>query len=330
VIANAPKPGVLHLVSAPSLTRNDRCAIGRLTPAYLCAQAIKQKLTPSGHIVLIGDHHAQIQADAIGLHYHERLTPPLGHTDLLARVIRKRAAAFERVICWNDELSGLLKGLPCQSDLISTRPQLAKRRVSGKVNVRVFERADRDQWESRNHQAEIDTVLHRLIKDPALPQCDHTRESLGIDTNSICVGMLADRSCDIDARSVGFLMGLLNVSGFHLTSVVPQGASHLTAARRHHHGLGTHFRLMIAQQPIITLLPIFDVLIHPCHDGSGSSELIERLCENADTPVLRLHHSGRDGLSRAPGVAGPIIEALDDIIANKLPDPIRRQAHAHV
>ncbi len=42
--------------------------------------------------------------------------------------------------------------------------------------------------------------------------------------------------------------------------------------------------------------------------------LIERMCENAEVPVLRLKQSTRAGLSRAPGVAGPIIEQLDEMI----------------
>ncbi len=303
---------------------------GRIIPAYLCAQAIKQGLSPAGQVLLVGDQASEQSARAIGLRFHQRWNAPLGKPDLLARRVRRYANTFDRVICWNDELATLLRGISCPTDLISTRPDLAKRRVPSRVLIRAFERSDRSVWESRNNQAELDTVLHKLVDRPVITDQHHTRTSLGIDPNTICIGMISDRPSDIDARAVGFLMGLLDVSGYSLTAVVPNGANHLTAARRHHHGLGNHFRFLIAQDPIISMLPIFDVLIHPCYNGSGASSLIERLCENLDTPVLRLTHGGRAGLSRAPGLAGPVIEALDGLIATHAPDPIRRKAEIHV
>lgn len=303
---------------------------GRVIPAYLCARAIEQGLSPKGQVLLVGDQASETSAKSIGLRFHQRWSAPLGKPDLLARRVRRYASAFDRVICWNDELAPLLRGISCPTDLISTRPDLAKRRVPTRVHIRAFERSDRSLWESRNNQAELDNVLHKLVDRPEISAHNHSRASLGIDPSTICIGMISDRPIDIDARAVGFLMGLLDVSGYPLTAVVPSGASHLTAARRHHHGLGNHFRFLIAQDPMISMLPIFDVLIHPCYNGSGASSLIERLCDNLDTPVLRLTHCGRAGLSRAPGVAGPVIEALDDLIASKSPDPIRREAEIHV
>lgn len=307
-----------------------RSPLGRTLPAYLCAQAISQGYTPRGRVLLIGDESSERSARAIGLSHDHRMTPPLGKLDLMARTVRRMASDFDRVVCWDDELTPLLRGMPCPVDLISTRPDLVTRRVSTRVHVRVFERADRTAWESRNTHAELDSVLHKLIQKPTIPSTDRSHESLGIQKDSICVGIIADRPSDIDARAVGFLMGLLDVTGFELTAVVPHGASHLVSARRHHHGLGNHFRFLIAQDPMISMLPIFDLLIHPCFDGTGASSLIERLCENLDTPVLRLTHGGRAGLSRAPGVAGPVVEMLDDLIAEHAPDPIRRKAEIHV
>jgi hypothetical protein len=152
---------------------------------------------------------------------------------------------------------------------------------------------------------------------------------LGITPSDLCIGVIADRPRDIDARAFGFLLGLLNASGFALTGIISSGASHLMDARRHHRGLESRFRLLVAREPIITMLPLFDVLLHPCYDGSGGASLIERLCENADTPVLRLRHSGRDGLSRAPGVAGPIIEALDEILEARTPVTKRHEVDIH-
>jgi len=330
VIATAPQPAVLHLVSAPSSTRGHRPALGRQIPTYLCAQAIEQGLTPPGRVVLIGDSSSETQARALGLSPSMRFAPPLGRVSMLARTIRALSRSASRVICWSDELTPLLRGINAPIDLISTHPALAARRVSNRVGVRVFERCDRDAWESRNHQAELESVLNPLLQNPpAFPNAP-LRSALGIESDQVCIGVIADQPSTIDARSVGFLMGLLNVAGFNVSVVIPQGAAHLDSARRHHHTLGSHFRMLISSNPMLSMLPVFDVLIHPSYDGSGSSMLIERLCENADVPVLRLRHSGREGLSRAPGVAAPIIEALDDIIAQRQPDPLRREVEVHV
>ena len=311
------------------MPRTPHKSIGGMLPTYLCVSAMNQNLTPRGRVVLIGDEAGEKIARALGLSPDARLTPPLGHAEMLARSVRRIARDFERVIVWNDELAPLLKGIQVPTELISTRPDLARRRVPSRVSIRVFERADRTAWESKNHEAELDTTLLHLIERPELPQCSHTLASLGIDPGTVSIGFLADRPRDIDARAIGFLMGLLDVSGFSLTAIVPEGASHLTSARRHHHGLGNHFRILIAQHPTIAMLPVFDVLIHSCYDGTGASTLIERLCENAGTPVVRLRSSGRAGLSRAPGVAGPVIEALDDILAQHAPDPIRTETEIH-
>ncbi len=310
--------------------RGHRASTGRLLPTYLCARAIEQGLTPPGQVLLIGDPESEAYARSVGLRVDQRLAPPLGRVSMLTRQVRNMSRQFTRVICWNDELAPLLRRLHCRGDLISTRPDLAQPRVTGKIDVRVFERSDRVAWEARNHQAEIDTVLSPIIRNPHMPAGGPSRESLEIERDSLCIGVIADRPSDIDARAIGFLMGLLQVSGFKLTAVIPQGASHLMSARRHHHGLGSPFRLLLAQSPIITMLPLFDVLVHPCYDGSGAAQLIERLCENNDTPVLRLRNSDRDGLSRAPSVAGPIIEALDDILAQRSLSPLRREVHEHV
>ncbi|MEZ6165339.1 MAG: hypothetical protein R3B67_13000 [Phycisphaerales bacterium] len=330
MIASAPQPAVLHLVSAPGTPDRLRQPLGRSLPVFLCARAIEQGLTPPGRVLLIGDSDSAEYATSLGLRFHDRLAPPLGRVSMLSRSVRRAASGCARVICWNDELAPLLRSVKAPADLISTRPSLMRQRVSSRVEVRVFERADRKLWESKNNNAELESVLTPLIDRASPFPTQWTRARLGIDPGTICIGIIADRPSDIDARSMGFLLGLLHVAGFPIAAIVPRNASHLTDARRHHHALGNRFRFLVAQQPMLTMLPVFDVLLHPCFDGSGSSMLIERLCENLDTTVLRLRHSGREGLSRAPGLAGPIIEALDDILANRSPDPVRREVPVHV
>lgn len=280
----------------------------------LCAHAIEQNLTPPGRIVLIGNSSCESQSRLLGLEISQRLAPPMGKTDLLRRRIKQLTRNASRVICWNDELASLLTGISAEADLISTSPASAPDHISKCVSIRVFEQQDYHYWDDRGHKPAIDTLLPPLLDHLAEKNRPITRASVGINQDSMCIGVLADRPSDVDARELTFLLGLLNATGYNLTGIVPSSANHLAAARRHHRGLGSLFQFLVTTDPISTLLPVFDALIHPCFDGSGSSMLIERMCENADVPVLRLKQSDREGLSRAPGVAGPIIEHLDEIL----------------
>lgn len=330
MIANAPPSDVLNLVSAPTAASTSRPAIGGYVPTLLCARAIEEGHVPRGRIVLVGDEKSERSARSLGLVPDERLTPPLGRVKMLARSVRNIAEQSQRVCVWNDELVPLLKGVRAPAELISTRPDLARRRVPSRVDIRVFERHDRKVWEARNQEAEIDSLYRTSLEAASIGTGAHNRSSLGIPDDSVCVGVIADRPSEIDARAIGFLIGLLNVSGFRLTAVIPENASHLNAARRHHQGLGDQFRFLIAQDPVLTMLPIFDVLIHPCFNGSGASVLLERICENMGTRVLRLESGGRAGLSRAPGVAGPVIDAIDDIFMNKANSAVSTETEIHV
>ena len=254
----------------------------------------------------------------------------MGKTILARRQLKQHIANAKRVICWNDELIPLLKGVPAELDLISTLPTQAPKYVSKRVNIRTFEQSDFEQWTARGlhptNDALLPKVLDNLCDDQAQQSREQIRSALGIDDSTMCLGVLADRPSDIDARELAFLLGLLDASGYSLTGIVPNTATHLAAARRHHRGLGSPFQLLIATEPITSMLPAFDTLIHPCFDGSGSSMLIERMCENADVPVLRLKQSNRAGLSRAPGVAGPIVEHLDEML--KANQSMRESTHA--
>ena len=306
-------PDVVHLVACPS-EQTESTNQGRIIPTILCARALQQQHTPPGLVILIGDQSCEAQARRLGLKWHQRIAPPLSNPKLIHRHIKHLTKNASRVICWNDELGLLLSGIPAELDLISTLPKSASGYISRRVAVRVFEQDDKQVWLDRGQEATIDRLLPKVLDNLSESITPINRDHLNIQPNTMCVGVLADRPSDVDARELAFLLGLLNASGYSLTGVVPNTASHLAAARRHHRGLGSKFQFLITTDPITTLLPIFDVLIHPCFDGSGSSMLIERMCENADVPVLRLKQSARAGLSRAPGVAGPIIEQLDEMI----------------
>lgn len=320
---------IVHVVAAPS-AMPQRTTLGRVIPTMLCAQAIKHKLTPPGKVILIGDHSSQSQSNKLGLKPDARITPTMGNIWLTRRPLRLAIGRAHRVICWNDELIELLKGIAAEIDLISTLPSTAPDTISKRINIRTFEPHDMDIWTQRGLHPQRETILANVLDSVYDHYTSSDRQSfrdaLGINSSTMCLGVIADNPHKIDARELAFLLGLLDASGYSLTGIVPSTASHLAAARRHHRGLGSPFSLLIASDPITSFLPAFDALIHPCFDSSGSSLLLERMCENADVPVLRLKQSTREGLSRAPGVAGPIIEQLDEMmnINQAKPEP----AHA--
>ncbi|MGV6813799.1 MAG: hypothetical protein ACWA5W_02175 [Phycisphaerales bacterium] len=315
---------IVHLVAAPS-AMPQAPAYGRVIPVMLCALAIKHQLTPPGRVILIGDQSSQSQAHTLGLKPDTRIAPIMGKVSLARRTIKHAIGHPHRVICWNDELAPLLKGIPAELDLISTLPSSAPETISKRINIRTFESSDTDTWTQRGHHPQRDTVLAKVLDSVddhlTLDDRQSIRSALGIDDSIMCLGVIADNPQQIDARELAFLLGLLDASGYALTGIVPNTASHLAAARRHHRGLGSPFSLRIATHPITSFLPAFDALIHPCFNATGSSMLLERMCENADIPVLRLKESTNEGLSRAPGVAGPIIEQLDEMIKAHQPNP---------
>jgi len=321
VNTSASHHDVVHLVAAPSANAGTY-SLGRTIPTVLCAQAIEQRLTPPGRVILIGDTSCESQARMLGLNWHTRLTPPLGKPELLRRRVKQLTKGATRVICWNDELAPILTGIRADIDLISTSPANAPDHISKRITIRAFEQGDCDFWIDRGNIASVDRVLPPILDHLADSNRSISLTSIGVHPDAICIGVLSDRPSDVDARELAFLLGLLNASGYTLTGIVPTTANNLAAARRHHRGLGSPFQFLVAADPITSILPIFDALIHPCFDGSGSSMLIERMCENADVPVLRLKESAREGLSRSPAVAGPIIEFLDEIIkSNKASQP---------
>ncbi len=320
-------PEIVHLVAAPG-SGGSQLSIGRTIPTVLCQHAMANGLTPPGHVVLVGDSSSEHQARLLGLDWDQRLCPPLGKVKLLRRRIKQITQNATRVICWNDELVCLLNHLSIESDLISTSPASAPPHISKRINIRAFEQTDCDYWIERGYQCTLDTLLPPLLDNIADSNRPVDRSSIGVTSNTICIGVVADRPSDVDARELAFLFGLLNAAGYSISGIVPDTAGHLDAARRHHRGLGSRFQFLVSGDPISTLLPAFDALLHPCFDGSGSSILIERMCENADVPVLRLKESQHAGLSRAPAMAGPIIEYFDELIRAKQSSESAKFAHA--
>lgn len=329
MISSAPHHETVHLVAPPSESTSLGCA-GRLIPASLCASAIKDGLAPQGRVILIGDSSCQLQGTKLGLSWDTHLAPLLAKPLLLRRQIKALTQNASRVICWNDELAALLNTIQCPTELISTNPASAPTHLSKRIAIRTFTQRDADIWIDRGHSVVIETQMQMQASDESSQSHLRAdlREMLNIQHDSICLGLVSDRPSDVDAREFGFLLGLLNASGYSLTGIVPSAASHLAAARRHHRGLGSRFQFLIATDPMTTILPVFDALIHPTSDASGSSLLLQSICDKAQVPLLTLRPSTREGLSRAPGIAAPIIEFIDQLIASRDAIPSRECVHA--
>ncbi len=310
--SNISQHQVIHLVAVPS-TENTTKPLGRIAPGILCAQAIKSNMIPDGQIILIGGRTCDDQARKLGLENTIRFAPPLGQPNLIRRQIKLSTKSSQQIYCWNDELVSIIRGLPIERHLISTAPHLIPRgSISKQIKVRVLNDQDHIAWKNRGIECSVDRTLPLAIDRMNI---EHLNENQ--NKNSLCIGVISDRPSDTDARELAFLMGLLNAAGHSLTGVVPSTSAHLPAAHRHHRGLQAKFKFVTISDPMCSWLHQFDLCIHPNYDGSGSSMLIERICKRAGVPVLRLKQSMREGLSRAPGVAGPIIEQLDQIRNSK-------------
>ena len=333
MISSASQHEVVHLVSPPSETTTIGSA-GRLIPASLCAGAINDGLVPPGRIVAIGDSSCVRQGSTLGLRCDTHRAPLFARPTFLRRQIKALTQNASRVICWNDELAALLNPIKCPTELISTSPSLAPSHLSKRVAIRAFTQYDANLWIDRGHSVVIESQMHprsSFNQDALHPTRAVLRDMLNIDHESICLGLVSDRPSDVDAREFGFLLGLLNASGYTLTGIVPSAASHLDAARRHHRGLGSRFQLLIATDPMTTILPVFDALIYPlahASDSSGSSLLLQKICNEARVPLLSLRPSSREGLSRAPAVAAPIIKFVDELIASRESAPAPELVHA--
>tara|TARA_R110002096_G_scaffold173781_9_gene348965 strand:- start:163346 stop:164377 length:1032 start_codon:yes stop_codon:yes gene_type:complete len=324
------KPGTtaVHLVAPPSTVINPTKPIGRTIPTMLLAGATQHHLTPApphSRIIIIGDATTKASATALGLHYTDHYAPILSNPNALKRTLLTHLSNFQtepsRIICWSDELIHLACSLaskldiPCE--LISTKPSAITKAPQNIDIIRVFEPQDHDRWQDLRHTCKTDQLLANLI-DPQTPtqaERQHARALLDIDDHTIVIGAVADIASEVDAREFAFLLGLLSVSGYKVLGIVPKSANHLSQAIRHHRGLGQPFRLLTTTDPIPALLPILDAVIHPTDDICGSTQLINRFFERADTPVLQLRHAGKAGFSRAQSSTSQLIDDMDRIAA---------------
>jgi len=323
---------VIHLVAPPSNRQDATAHYGRTVPCLLLAGAIKDKLTPPAphsRTIIIGDTTAPSAASSLGLDYTDHFTPILSNPITIKRKLIAQLSNLQtaptRVICWSDELIHLACAIAARLDvpteLISTKPSIIQKPPQNIDTIRVFEPQDHDRWLDHRHTCQTDQLLAATIdQEPASTELRASaRARFDIDESAICLGAIADAPNEVDAREFAFLLGLLSVSGYKVLGIIPKTANKLNQALRHHRGLDKPFRLLTTTDPLPALLPILDACIHPTDEHSGSTHLIDRLCERADVPILHLRHSGKAGFSRAQGSSGRLLDQMDEIVKHQRP-----------
>jgi len=314
VIATPPNQEVVHLVAPP-----DASGSGRLLPVALCASAIRAGHVPHGQVVIIGDTSAADTAKTLGIHRPQRISPILHNHRFCARLLRSSIPESAHIICWNDELAGFVADAGASSELISTAPHLAPRLPQSRTMIRVLDETDRDAWVDLGRDAILDRDLPALV-DSFSPCMDRAglRARLELDPQTILLGALSDNPATTDAREFSFLLGLLSAAGYRVAGLLPASARYISPARRHHRALHEPFRIFTTTDPILANLPAIDLMLHINHHPSGSAHLLERLCENAGTPVMRLTHAGRKGLACSPGESVQLIQRFDQLVRERM------------
>jgi hypothetical protein len=318
VIIDSSIRSVVHLVAPPTQQDGSNHG-GRIVPTVLCANALKNRLVPQGRVILVGDQSVNRSASSLGLDCDSRISPVFHNPRFMARNLQSFVTPDTHVMCWSDELFSSALAVCPSTELISTAPNLVGRSPRGQSMIRTLDELDRDTWSSRNRSPILDRDLTGLVDELAyLPERSEQRDQLGIDEKTICIGALSDCPSRTDARQFTFLLGLFASVGYKIAAVIPKTADRMSAARRHQRGLRGSFRLILAEDPIVGFLPALDVLLHSTHDGTGSANLIERLCENNGTPVIRVSHPKAHGLTHTPGAAQALVEQLDEIVNSQL------------
>jgi hypothetical protein len=86
------------------------------------------------------------------------------------------------------------------------------------------------------------------------------RSRLGIDEETPVVALLAEPSFHADARRFVYMIGLLDVAGIAVAGLVGSGTAHLARARRFHREAAVTWRLLLAEEPAVSLVHACDLV----------------------------------------------------------------------
>ncbi|MFK7884556.1 MAG: hypothetical protein AB8F26_10285 [Phycisphaerales bacterium] len=290
-------------------------APGRLTPAFACAQAIKQGLAPNAPIMVVGPEDAESHAVSCGLSVHRRIASPIGMPRLGRPALRSLVGGVDRIICWSDELIGMATGIAEHAELISTAPHLCTVPARKIANVSCLTDHDASIWADRGIVTELLKINPGVLRQQ--DQRETARELLGIAPETLVFIAIADQPEHADARGLVFLMTVLDATKFRVQAIIPKHARNAAAARRHHRAIGNQYPLWLSERTPLEWLRVADLAALPASDGSGSDLLLELMCESQGCPVIRLDSGGTARIGPDGTGEQSLLEELDELVQLK-------------
>jgi hypothetical protein len=344
VIARSDHPGTVHVVACPATGVAGVTDRGRLSPALLLAHALANGLTPPGPVVVVGPTGAADTARRCGLDPTATLAPPLGNPRMGRPGLRRIAGGADRVVCWSDEIAPLVARTGEQVRLVSTLPDACPEPPRRFSAITVLTEHDAGRWRERGaSQVTVAPWADRLREGPpggagglggaggAGQAGAALRARAGVDERTLVLTALHDTPRQTDARGLAFLLSVLHTTGYPVCGVIPSIAANAPSAARHVRSLASRYRLLVCDGPVTDLLSGVDVAVMPEQPDTGSGQVLDAFAASHGCRVVRLSHRGRAGLKSTPGVAAPILEALDAIRGERRPGhPARPAEPVHV
>lgn len=313
----------VHLVGVPGGSPH---TAGRLSGMILLGGDTRERLGLSpGRVVLVGGGQAKADAAEFGVRGDRVVVPALGRTDPLVWPweLRRLIGSAGSVVCWTDELAGMASRMSRRVTLVSTLPQACPANPRRLARIVCLSERDEHAWRAKGTTAEL-----LAAQSPVAPACDaarqHSRARLGVGPGVLLFAPLTDRPTETDARGAAFLLTLLHTMGYPVAALLPACASNMAVARRHHHGTGSPYPLLLTDLPIPSLLPAVDAVMTSHPPVTGSDWVLNHAAVAAGAEVLHLSHSGRAGLQGTPGAAASLVDPLDALLTKRGMPPLPR------
>ncbi|USN99356.1 MAG: hypothetical protein H6810_01375 [Phycisphaeraceae bacterium] len=285
---------ILHAVTPPDPGRGG-VAAGELVYAQIAART-----SADDRVLILGASADRRVAMALGLR-SVWLTPaprhPLFATAAITRAARALGAG--RVALWSRELL----------------PTARRVRRVARVEARLLDepgRGECDPWRPRTRDlASLERLVvpdcsagHRWIEAGAeaarveteppaamtlAGERAATRARLGV-SGSIVLAPLSADPAGVDARSLLFVSGVLELLGHEHSLLVPDGAKRVVESMRFRRRTGLRTRFVMVPPPLLAALPAADVLVAPKSDGAPSSAraMLDLLAEGLGVPVASI------------------------------------------
>jgi hypothetical protein len=319
--------GTVHVVAVPTTGTHVHNDLGRLAPPLLLGESLRAGRVPRGRVVVVGPTGAAETARACGLSPDCFLTLPVGRPALGRRGFRRVAAGVQRIICWSDELSPLVRRMADEVHLVSTDPDRCPAPPRHFARVTVLTEEDERVWRGRGGSPVLEADSAEHAPAGSLSPADR-RADLPVDASMLTLASLDDRPASTDARGLAFLLSVLHTTGYPVCGLVPSIAGNAFVARRHIRGLTSRYPLLLTERPLIALLRSIDIVITSDESKTGANAVLESVARAHGVRVIRLSHKGRAGLKSTPGAAAPILQTLDAILADRRDAPTLEPQHA--